>query len=95
MSPKRVMARPLCGKPLNERMSHVSRPEDRHLYRLIESQLDGTIADFVAARWPQNGWRKIAAELSEAADTKVSYRTLAEWFADRIEVQVTTTVRAA
>lgn len=58
------------------------------LYQLIEAKLDGTLADFVAARWPQKGWRKIAAEIEETTGLHVDRQTLAGWFADRITVEV-------
>lgn len=57
------------------------------LYQLIEERLDGTLADFVAARWPGRGWRKIAAEIEEATGIEVSHATLRLWFADRLEVR--------
>lgn len=63
------------------------------LYRLIEERLDGTLAEFVAERWPTSGWRKIADDIHTTTGITVSYNTLRGWFADRIEV--TTTVRAA
>lgn len=62
------------------------------LYQLLEARLNGSLADFVAARWPLKGWRKVAEELSQETGVDVGNETLRLWFAGRIEV--TTTVRA-
>lgn len=61
------------------------------LYQLIEARLGGpgTLAAFVAARWPLKGWRKVAEELSQEAGVDVGNETLRLWFAGRIEVKTT------
>jgi hypothetical protein len=61
------------------------------LYQLLEARLNGSLADFVAARWPLKGWRKVAEELSQETGVAIGHETLRLWFAGRIEV--TTTVR--
>jgi hypothetical protein len=58
------------------------------LYQLIESQIDGTLAEFVAARRASSTWAEMAAELSRQAGREVSDETLRRWFADRIQVEV-------
>jgi hypothetical protein len=57
------------------------------LYRLAEERLDGSLAEFVAARWPGMGWRKISAELKEQTGIEVSHTALRRWFAGRITVE--------
>lgn len=56
-------------------------------YQLIEAKLDCSLADFIAARWPQKGWRKIADEIETATGVQVDRQTLANWFAGRIELR--------
>jgi hypothetical protein len=63
------------------------------LYRLVEERLDGTLADFIAARRPHQSWRRIAAELDECTGIGVSWESLRLWFADRITVRTEVTVR--
>jgi hypothetical protein len=63
------------------------------LYQLIESQIDGTLAEFVAARRASSSWAEMAEELSQKTGRKVSDETLRRWFANRITVKVTKTVR--
>lgn len=63
------------------------------LYRLIEQKLDGTLAEFIAARRPTQSWRNIAAELTEKTGVEVSWETVRGWFADRIEIRTEVTVR--
>lgn len=63
------------------------------LYRLAEERLDCTLAEFVAARWPRLGWRKISVELKEQTGIEVSHTALRRWFAGRITVE--TNVRVA
>jgi len=58
------------------------------LYRQIEQRLDGTLADFVAARRPHQSWKRIAVELTQATKVEVSWESLRSWFADRITVEV-------
>jgi hypothetical protein len=58
------------------------------LYRLIEERIEGSLADFIAARWPTSGWRTIAAELTEITDIEITGETLRNWFADRIHFEV-------
>lgn len=62
------------------------------LYRLVEERLDRPLVDFIAARYPQMGWRKISDELYKLTGITVSYATLRIWFADRIEVTTETRV---
>lgn len=57
------------------------------LYQLIEARLDGTLADFVAARWPRKSWKKIADDIETATSLSVTKETLRQWFADRLEVR--------
>ena len=50
-------------------------------YRLIESQLDVTLADFIAERrLPTKSWPAIAAEIKELTGEEVSTATLRSWF---------------
>jgi hypothetical protein len=58
------------------------------LYQLIEAKLDGTLADFVAARRATQPWAAIAEELTNLTGQDVSDETLRRWFADRITVEV-------
>lgn len=54
------------------------------LYRLIESQLDGTLAEFIAQRrLPTKSWREIADEIRERTGEQVHEETLRQWFADQ------------
>lgn len=62
-------------------------------YVLIERKLDGTLADFVAARVVAKSWTAMAAELQELTGYKVSHETLRRWFAGRIEVVSTVVVK--
>ena len=57
------------------------------LYRLIEDRIDGTLAEYVAARWPRKGWRKIAADIHTDTGITVSHATLITWFEGRITVE--------
>lgn len=57
------------------------------LYRLIDQKLDGTLAEFVAARRPETSWRDIADEITRKTSVEVSFESLRTWFADRIEVR--------
>lgn len=66
----------------------MAQPPSR-LYRLIEDRLDGTLAEFVAARYPQRGWRSIAADIQQQTGIEVSNEALRRWFADRIHIEVT------
>jgi hypothetical protein len=66
----------------------VTEHEYSQLYRLIEARLDGTLAEYVAARWPYKGWRKIAADIYDETGITVSHASLRQWFADRITVEV-------
>jgi hypothetical protein len=59
------------------------------LYQLIEVKLEGTLADFVAARYGKQSWTAMATELADLTGHDVSDETLRRWFADRIEVAVT------
>jgi hypothetical protein len=59
------------------------------LYQLIETKLDGTLAEFIAAHRPDKNWRQIAAEITDQTGVVVSWETLRGWFADRLQVQVT------
>jgi len=59
------------------------------LYRLIERQLDGTLADFVARHRTDGAtWPEIAADVSAKTDVEISGETLRRWFAGRITVEV-------
>lgn len=79
------MCRLLWGTPHNVTLANMTEPSQ--LYRLVEERLDGTLADFVAARWPLRGWRKISDDLRAETGINVSYTTLRLWFADRITVE--------
>lgn len=57
------------------------------LYRLIEERIEGTLADYVAARWPLKGWRKIASEIHADTGISISHQSLRDWFAGRITVE--------
>lgn len=52
------------------------------LYRLIEKQLDGSLADYVAARRPALSWRTIADELADRIGVEVNRESLRLWFGD-------------
>lgn len=65
------------------------------LYQLIESRLDSTLAEYVAANKASKSWRTMAAELSEITGVTLTYETLRQWFADRVQVTVTVTDGAA
>lgn len=58
------------------------------LYRMIERRLDGSLAEFVAARRLTTSWTAMAAELVQATDCEISDETLRRWFAGRLEVVV-------
>jgi hypothetical protein len=64
--------------------------EPSRLYMLIEKRIEGTLADFIAARRATKSWATMAAELAEITgpDYAVSDETLRRWFADRITVEV-------
>lgn len=56
------------------------------LYRLIEAQLGGPLAEFVAERRrPTKSWREIADEIRELTGEQVHEETLRLWFTDRAE----------
>lgn len=60
------------------------------LYRLIESQIEGTLADFVAARRGSgSSWTDLAAELTQLTQVEISDETIRRWFADRLKIEVT------
>jgi hypothetical protein len=65
--------------------------EPSRMYMLIEKRIDGTLAEFIAARRATKSWAAMAAELGEITgpDYAVSDETLRRWFADRITVEVT------
>lgn len=52
------------------------------LYRMIEKRLDGTLADFVAARQSTHTWKALAAEITLATDIEVSDETIRRWFSE-------------
>lgn len=56
-------------------------------YQLIETRLDGTLADFVAARRPAASWQAIADEIYKLTRVDVSDETLRLWFSGRIAVE--------
>lgn len=58
------------------------------LYRLIEECLDGTLAEFVAARRATSSWQDIADSIKEATGVEVNRETLRLWFADRLTIEV-------
>jgi hypothetical protein len=74
-------------------MPHQTWDDRSQLYRLLEARIEGTLLDFVLARWPHTGWRKISDELKALTGITVGHETLRRWFGDRIAVEVTTTVR--
>ena len=50
-------------------------------YRLIESQLEVPLSDFIAERrLPTKSWPAIAAEIKELTGEEVSTATLRAWF---------------
>lgn len=55
------------------------------LYRLIERQLGGSLADYVSARRPAQSWRAIASELGDRIGVEVSHESLRLWFGDTEE----------
>jgi hypothetical protein len=55
---------------------------------MIEARLDGTLADFVAARKASHSWTAMAEEITAITQIEVSDETLRRWFADRITVEV-------
>lgn len=59
-------------------------PQRTSLYRLIEKQLGGDLAEYVSTRRPEMSWRSIAAELSDRIGVEVSHESLRLWFADGI-----------
>lgn len=58
------------------------------LYRLIESHLDGTLADLIAEMKPKASWQEIAEEIQRRTGVEVNRETLRLWFQDRITVEV-------
>ncbi len=64
------------------------------LYQLVESKLDGTLADWVAANKGSVGWKPLASKLSAEVGVTVSAETLRLWFADRIQTRTTVVVVA-
>lgn len=76
-------------------MTEPQSPRPSRLYRLIEERLDGTLADYVAATRPTRSWRWMATDLYERTGVEVSWESLRQWFADRIEVTVKVTEPAA
>jgi hypothetical protein len=76
-------------------MSEAATPQPSRLYRLIEERLDGTLAEYVAARRPTASWKTMAAELTETTGIEVSWESLRTWFADRIQIRVTVAERRA
>ena len=66
----------------------MEQQEHSQLYRLIEERIDGTLAEYVATRWPHKGWRKIAADIAADTGITVSHGSLRQWFAGRITVEV-------
>lgn len=76
-------------------MSEAPNPQPSRLYRLIEERLDGTLADYVAARRPAASWKSMAAELTATTGIEVSWESLRTWFADRIQISVTVSDRGA
>jgi hypothetical protein len=65
--------------------------EPTQLYRLIEERLDGTLAEFVAAKRPHTTWRQMASEITQLTGIEVSSEGLRQWFADRIQIEVKVT----
>lgn len=65
------------------------------LYRQIEQRMDGTLADFVAARRATQSWRRIAEEIFEVTGVEVSWESLRTWFDGRIEVVSTVVIKDA
>ena len=66
--------------------------QQSRLYRMIEARIDGTLAEFIAARRPQMGWRSIAKDIDQRTGIWVSGETLRLWFADRVTVETVVTV---
>lgn len=62
--------------------------EPSQLYRLIEERLPGTLAELIEQRRPHTTWRAIAQEIYETTGISVSWQTLINWFADRIQIEV-------
>lgn len=58
------------------------QPQRSSLYRLVEKQLHGSLADYITARRPASSWRAIAAELTERIGVEVSHESLRLWFTD-------------
>lgn len=87
------MAKRLSKRGVDTRACHchayaVTKPSP--LYRMIEQRLDGTLADYVAARLQAKAsWLTMAAEITETTQIEVSDETLRRWFADRVTVTVT------
>lgn len=75
-------------------MSHQTWDDRSQLYRLLERRIEGTLLDFVLARWPHTGWRKISTELEELTGITVGHETLRRWFGDQIEVETTVRVNS-
>lgn len=57
------------------------------LYRMIEERIDGTLAEYVAARRPGKTWRQIAEEVQAETRIEVSWESLRSWFAGRISYE--------
>jgi len=55
------------------------------LYRLIDKELDGKFAEFVAARWPAKSFREIAEEVEAQTGITVNMETLRLWFSGRLQ----------
>jgi hypothetical protein len=51
-------------------------------YLLIQVRLGRDLAQYVEARRPGDGWRAIAADLSQVTGISVSHETLRAWFAE-------------
>jgi hypothetical protein len=64
-------------------------PRRSSLRVAVETHLgETTLDDFVLSRWPQAGWRKVAADLTAATGVPVSHETLRAWFEGRLKVTV-------
>jgi hypothetical protein len=62
--------------------------EPSQLYRLIEERLPGTLAELIEQRRPYTSWKAIAAEIHQTTGISVSWQTLSNWFAARIQIEV-------
>jgi hypothetical protein len=63
--------------------------EPSQLYRLIEERLPYTLPHLIEKRRPGTSWRAIAREIEDATGISVSWQTLSNWFAHRIQIEVT------